>query len=610
MNQALVECVPNFSEGKNPAIINQITDVIESVDGVKLLDVDPGVEMNRTVVTFIGNPDAVKEAAFLAIKKAADLIDMSKHKGSHPRMGATDVCPFVPVSGISTKDCVQLSKEVARRVGEELKIPVYLYEKSAQKPDRQNLAIVRQGEYEGLDKKLKNPDWKPDFGPSQFNARAGATVIGVREFLIAYNINLNSRESKHAMDIAFELREKGRSARRGNIKPFYYKGQEILKYGKGKYPCGTCDFNGKTIKETTDHCKNEHDYSLEELLILNGIDPNSPDDQSVKKPGLFNYCKAIGWPVPEYNRTQISINLTNYKITSMHHVLEATRILAAERGIIVTGSEIVGMVPFPALLEAGKYYLTKQGRSAGIPIKDILETAVQSLGLTDVSDFNIKERVLGLPQDLNGPLVKMKVNDFIDEVSRESPAPGGGSVAALAGALGAALSSMVSNLTANNRGSEEVDSILNKAAEEAQEIKNVLIGAIGEDTNAFNAYMEARRLPSKTMEEKSIKHEAEQKGLKEAVLVPLKTANLSLKAIVIAKTVVEYGKPNSITDVGVGAQIAFAGVKGGIYNVLVNLKDIDDPDFIDQMKLKCSQLKKEAKVIINEINKKVESVII
>ena len=609
MNQALVECVPNFSEGKNPDIIKQITDSIESVDGVKLLDVDPGFEMNRTVVTFIGDPDGVKEAAFLAIKKAAELIDMSKQKGSHPRMGATDVCPFVPVSGISTEDCIQLSKEVARRVGDELKIPVYLYEKSAQKPERKNLAIIRQGEYEGLADKLKNPQWKPDFGPSQFNAKAGATVMGVREFLIAYNINLNSRELKHATDIAFELREKGRSARRGNIKPFYYKGQEILKYGKGKYPCGTCDFDGKTIKETIDHCKNEHDYNLKELLVLNGTDPKNPDSQSVKKPGLFNHCKAIGWLVPEYNRAQISINLTNYKITSMHHVLEATRELAAERGIVVTGSEIVGMVPFPALLEVGKYYLAKQGRSAGVPTKDILETAVQSLGLADVSDFNIEDRVLGLPQDLNGPLVLMKVNDFVDEVSRESHAPGGGSIAAFAGALGAALSSMVSNLTANNRGSEEVDTILNKVAEEAQEIKNILLGAIDADTNAFNAYMEARWLPSKTAEEKKIKHEAEQNGLKEAVFVPLKTAQLSLKSIRIAEIVIKHGNPNSITDVGVGAQIAFTGVKGGIYNVLINLKDIDDTDFVDEMKLKCNRLEKDADALLKKINKKVESAI-
>lgn len=606
MSQALIECVPNFSEGQNPEIIKQITDSIESVDGVKLLDVDPGFEMNRTVVTFVGNPHGVKEAAFLAIKKASELIDMSKHKGSHPRMGATDVCPFVPVSGISTEECIQLSKKVAQRVGDELNIPIYLYEKSAQRPERQNLAIIRQGEYEGLAEKLKNPEWKPDFGPVKFNAKAGATVMGVREFLIAYNINLNSRESKHATDIAFELREKGRSARRGNTKPYYYKGQEILKYNKGRYPCGSCDFDGRSINETIKHCKKEHDYNLEELLVLNGIDPKNPDGQSVKKPGLFNHCKAIGWLVPEYNRAQISINLTNYKITSTHHVLEATRTLAAERGIVVTGSEIVGMVPYPALLETGKFYLKKQGRSTGVPIKDILDTAVQSLGLNDVSDFNIEERVLGLPQDLNGPLVKMKVNDFIDEVSRESPAPGGGSIAALAGALGAALSSMVSNLTANNRGSEAVDDLLNKAAEEAQEIKNVLITAIDADTDTFNAYMEARRLPSKTQEEKQIKHKAEQNGLKEAVLVPLKTAQFSLKAIEIAGTVVEHGNPNSITDLGVGAQVAFAGVKGGIFNVLINLKDIDDIDFVDEMKSKCRTIEEQSKKTLAKVINKVE----
>ena len=587
MSLALVECVPNFSEGKNPDIIKQITDAIEAVEGVKLLDVDPGAEMNRTVVTFIGHPSGVKEAAYQAIKQASELINMSKHKGSHPRMGATDVCPFVPVSGITTDECIKLSKEVANRVGEELNIPIYLYEKSAQKPERQNLAIIRQGEYEGLKEKLKSPQWKPDFGPDTFNAKAGATVMGVREFLIAYNINLNSRESKHAMDIAFELREKGRSARRGNTEPYYYKGREILKYKAGKYPCGSCDFDGKTIKDTIEHCKIEHNYNLADLMILNGIDPENPEDQSVKKPGLFDHCKAIGWLVPEYDRAQLSINLTNYKVTSMHHVLEATRELAAQRGLIVTGSEIVGMVPYPALFEAGKFYLAKQGRSVGIPIKDILETAIQSLGLTDVSEFDIEERVLGLPQELYGPLLQMKVSDFIDEVSRESPAPGGGSIAALAGTLGASLSSMVSNLTANRRGSENVDEILNASAEQAQEIKNALMNGIDADTAAFNAYMEARRLPSKTSEEKKIKNEAEQKGLKEAVMVPLKTAQLSLDVIKIASAVAEYGNPNSITDVGVGAQIAFTGVKGGIYNVLINLKDIQDSKFVDEMKQKC-----------------------
>lgn len=606
MAKALVECVPNFSEGRDMKVIKQITDEIESVEGIKLLDVDPGAEMNRTVVTFIGPPEAVKEAAFKAIKKASELIDMRKHHGSHPRMGATDVCPFVPVTGISIEECVQLSKEVAKRVGEELKIPVYLYEKSATRPERRNLAIIRQGEYEALPEKLKDPKWKPDYGPAEFNAKAGATVIGVREFLIAYNINLNTREAKYATDIAFELREKGRSARRGNIHPFYFKGQEILKYKEGHYPCGSCDFVGKTMQETIEHCQKEHGYDLRELLILNGIDPDHPEGKSVKKPGKFKHCKAIGWMVPEYDRAQISINLTNYKVTSMHHVMEETRKLAAERGIVVTGSEIVGMVPYPALLETGKFYLKQQSRSVGIPIRDILETAVQSLGLRDVSDFKIEERVLGLPEDLDAPLVQMKVSDFIDEVSRESPAPGGGSIAALAGSLGASLASMVSNLTANKRGSEEVDDVLNEAAEKAQEIKFKLAAAIDADTNAFNAYMEARRLPSKTPEEKKMKFEAEQEGLKQAVRVPLETARQSLEALKVAEVVVQYGNPNSITDVGVGALMAYNGVKGGVFNVLINLGQIQDADFVDEMRRTCAELEKEAAEIRDRILKIVE----
>ena len=610
MEQALVECVPNFSEGRNPDIIKQITDVIEAVEGVKLLDVDPGKEMNRTVVTFVGTPTGVKKAAFNAIKKAAELIDMSKHHGSHPRMGATDVCPFVPVSGITTEECIELSKEVAKRVGEELGIPVYLYEKSAQKPNRTNLAIIRQGEYEALPEKLKDPEWKPDYGPAEFNPKAGATVIGVREFLIAYNISLNTRESKYATDIAFELREKGRSARRGNIKPFYFKGEEILKYRQGSYPCGSCDFIGKSIQETIDHCAEKHKYDLAALLRLNGINPEKPEGKSVKKPGKFTHCKAIGWLVPEYDRAQLSINLTNYKITPMHAVLEETRKLAAERGLVVTGSEIVGMVPYPALLETGKFYLKKQGRSVGIPIRDILETAVQSLGLRDVGDFKIEERVLGLPSDLNAPLVKMTVSDFVDEVSRESPAPGGGSIAALSGALGAALSSMVSNLTANKRGSEKVDAILNKAAEKAQEIKFALVRAVDDDTNAFNAYMDARRLPSKTEEEKQKKFEAQQEGLKQAVRVPLSTAENSYKAIEVAETVVRYGNPNSITDVGVGALMAYNGVKGGVYNVLINLGDIKDEAFVAAMRSQCAELENKAaeklKVVLEKVETKIK----
>lgn len=607
MSEKLIECVPNFSEGQRPEIIKQITDEIENVEGVKLLDVDPGFDMNRTVVTFIGSPEAVKKAAFNSIKKAAELIDMSKHKGSHPRMGATDVCPFVPVTGVTTEECIELSKEVAKKVGEELSIPVYLYEKSASKPERENLAKIRQGEYEALEEKLKKPEWKPDFGPTKFNAKAGGTVIGVREFLIAYNINLNTREVNHATDIAFEIREKGRSARRINNGNFYYKSDDILKYEKGNYPCGDCDFVGKTIKETIDHCKIKHNYDLADILEQHGIDPAKPEGQSVKKPGKFKHCKAIGWMVPKYDRAQISINLTNYKVTSMHHVLEETRKLAFERGLVVTGSEVVGMVPYPALLETGKFYLKQQHRSVGIPVKDILNTAVQSLGLNDVSEFKIEERVLGLPKNLETALAEMKLTDFIDEVSRESPAPGGGSIAALAGALGASLSSMVSNLTANKRGSDAVDKILNEAAEQCQQIKEALVKAIDEDTNAFNSYMNARRLPNKSAEEKKIREEAMQAGLKQAVMVPLNTAKQSLRAIEIAEVVAKNGNPNSITDVGVGAQSAYTGVLGGVYNVLINLKDIKDQKFNEEMKKTCAELKEKAQKKLNEVLSFVES---
>ncbi|MBL1214965.1 MAG: glutamate formimidoyltransferase [Ignavibacteriae bacterium] len=606
MSDKLIECVPNFSEGRNLDTIKQITDIIELVDDVKLLDVDPGADMNRTVVTFVGTPKGVKEAAFNAIKKAQELIDMTKHTGSHPRMGATDVCPFVPVSGVTTEECIELSKEVAKRVGEELNIPVYLYEKSAQKPERENLAIIRQGEYEALEAKLQKPEWKPDFGPAEFNAQAGATVIGVREFLIAYNISLNTREKRYAMDIAYELREKGRTARRPLSEPFYFKGAELLKYKDGYYPCGDDDFVGKTMQETVDHCKEVHGYDLPALLKLNSIDPEKPEGKSVKKPGKFDYCKAIGWMVDEYDRVQISINLTNYKVTSTHHVLEETRKLAAERGLIVTGSEIVGMVPYPALLETGKFYLKKQGRSAGIPIKDILNTAVQSLGLTDVADFNIEERVLGLPKNIDTALVEMKLTDFVDEVSRESPAPGGGSIAALAGALGASLTSMVSNLTANKKGSESIDSLLNETSEKCQEIKFALVKAIDDDTNAFNSYMDARRLPNKTDAEKKAREEAMLAGLKEAVKIPLITAKLSLEAIKVAEVVVQHGNPSSITDVGVGAQSAYTGLLGGFYNVLTNLKDIDDEAFNADMRKQCSDLKKEGLERLNKVLKYVE----
>ncbi|MFW6140061.1 MAG: glutamate formimidoyltransferase [Acidobacteriota bacterium] len=607
MEEKIIECVPNFSEGRDKKVIKEITDEIEKVEGTKLLDVDPGPDMNRVVVTFIGDPEAVQEAAFNSIKKAAELIDMSTHHGSHPRMGATDVCPFVPVNGVTEEECIEISRKVAQRVGEELKIPVYLYEKSAASRERQNLAYIRQGEYEALPDKLKKPEWKPDFGPSEFNPKAGATVIGVREFLIAYNINLNTREAKYATDIAFELREKGRSVRRGNTDPFYLWGEEILRYKKGSYPCGSCDFIGKSMDETIEHCQKEHGYDLAELLSLHDIDPKKPEGRPVKRPGKFKHCKSIGWMVPKYDRAQISINLTDYKVTSMHHVLEEARRLAVKRGVVVTGSEIVGMVPFQALLQSGKYYLEKQGRSKGVPIKDILATAVQSLGLTDAAEFNIEERVIGLPKNPKDALVEMKVSDFVDEVSRESPAPGGGSVAAMAGALGVSLSSMVSNLTANKRGSQDVDEVLNRAAETCQEIKNKLVSGVDEDTEAFNAFMEARRLPSETEPQKKERKKAMQEGLKKAVSVPFNTAELCFQAIKVAETVAENGNPNSVTDVGVGTEVAFAGVKGGIYNVLINLRDIEDADYCDQMRKRCSQLEKKAQQALESVIKIVQS---
>lgn len=610
MKNKLIECVPNFSEGRNLEIIKKITDEIEKIEGVKLLDVDPGYDMNRTVVTFIGDPDGVKKAAFNAIKKASELIDMRIHKGSHPRMGATDVCPFVPVNNVSIEECIELSKEVAQKVGEELNIPVYLYEKSATTNERANLAVIRQGEYEGLKEKLLKPEWKPDYGTNEFNPLSGATVIGVREFLIAYNISLNTREKQYATDIAFELREKGRSARRPVSKPFYYKGGNILKYENDYFPCGDCEFVGKTLEETIEHCNSFHNYDLLDLLKLNGVTFNNVLGNSVKKSGMFRNCKAIGWMVDKYDRAQISINLTNYNVTSMHDVLEATRILAAERGLVVTGSEIVGMVPFKALLESGKFYLRKQQKSTGIPYMDILKTAVQSLGLNDVSNFNIEERVLGLPISNTKDLVDLTVTDFVNEVSRESPAPGGGSIAALAGALGAALSSMVSNLTAFKKGNTSVDIELNKVAEECQKIKDNLLIAIDEDTNAFNDYMEAKRMPNKTEEEKNIRQLAMLEGLKKAVSVPLNTAELSLKAIELAEIVVDNGNPNSITDVGVGAQMAYSGVLGGIYNVQINLKEINDKQFCTDMQEKCEYLKQAAADKLNEILLKVEQKIV
>ena len=598
MAHQVVECVPNFSEGRDLAKIRQITDAIKGVAGVQLLDVDPGADTNRTVVTFVGSPEAVVEAAFQAVKTAARVLDMTTHHGAHPRMGATDVCPFVPVEGITLDECAALARLLGERVGRELALPTYLYEAAASRPERRNLAVVRKGEYEGLEDKLKDPQWAPDFGPATFNARTGALITGAREFLIAYNVTLNSRDKNHATDIAFELREKGRVARRGQTDAFYSSG-EILFYQEGCFPCGNCGFDGATFEETASHCQTEHGYDLGHLLALNDIDARKKVvGRKAHRAGLFQHCKAIGWYVDGYKRAQLSINLTDYNVTSPVDVLEASRRMAVERGLVVTGSEIVGLVPFQPLFQAGQRYLKAQGKSPFVPMGDVLENAVFSMGLADVSPFEIEKKVLGLPRQYPQGLMAMTGAAFVDEVSRDTPAPGGGSIAALAGALGAALASMVANLTQGKAANPEAEAALLEAARIAQEAKDALVLAVDEDTNAFNAYMEARRLPNGTPAEKALRQEAMQQGLKAAVDVPLATARSCFQAMVAAETAMKYGNPASITDTMVGFTIAFAGVRGGIWNVLINLKDITDEAYNEAMKATCAALLQEAQALL------------
>ncbi len=605
MAKKLVECVPNFSEGRNKKVIDQIVEAIKSVEGVELLDVDPGFDTNRTVVTFIGEPDAVLEGAFRGIKKASELIDMSKHHGEHPRMGATDVCPFVPVNNITVEECVELAHKLGKRVGEELNIPVYLYEYAATKPERKNLANIRKGEYEGLKEKLKDPEWKPDYGPAEFNPKSGATVIGVREFLIAYNITLNTKEKLYATDIALEIREKGRPKRIGNIKPFYTYGT-MVKHKEGEFYCGTCDFTAKTQQELFEHCEKEHGYDLKAIYKEHGIDYTDLVGKPAIKPGKFRFCKAIGWYVDEYERAQISINLTNYKVTPPHIVLEEVRKLAAERGLVVTGSEVVGLIPFEALYQAGVYYLKQQGKSAGVPLDDVLKTAVYSMGLNDVSRFNIKEKVLGYPSLDNRKLINMSVKELIDEVSRATPAPGGGSVSALASALGAGLSSMVAGLTISKKKYLKVKDLMAEIGEEAQKIKDELVRGIDDDTDAFNEYFVAMKMPKNTEEEKKAREKAMLEGLKKAISVPLKTAENSLKAIEVAIKVAENGNINSVTDAGVGGEVAYAGLRGAVLNVLINLPGIEDREFVNEMKEKCEKLVEEGAELIENLRKTVE----
>lgn len=572
----IVECVPNFSEGRDPAVIRALTTEIEAVRGVSLLDVDPGEDTNRTVVTFVGTPEAVLEAAVRAGRKAAEAIDMAKHQGSHARMGAMDVCPFVPVAGVSMDDCVQLAREAGRRLGE-LGIPVYLYERAAASPARRNLAVVRAGEYEGLAKKLADPSWKPDFGPAQHNPRAGAYIIGAREFLIAYNVNLATTDKRYADDIAYTLRERGRHLRRGNTRPFYYKG-DVVSFAPGAYPCGACDCVAKDWATLATHYREAHGRDLDARYAALGYPPGAVEGRPAYADGRFTHVKAVGWVVEKYRKAQISINLTDYKTAPAHAVLEAAREEAAARGIAVTGSEIVGVVPFDAMLESGRWYLRRMRKPTGIPVGDLVETAVQAMGLRDVAPFDTAKKVLGLPAAA-GPLVSATVAGFVDEVSRDTPAPGGGSIAALAGAIGAALAAMVANLSSGKAEFATRYEELDALAVQAQAVKDALLVAVDADTEAFNGVMAALRMPKDTAEQQAARRAALQSGYREATDVPMQTARHCRAALELCRRAAALGNEAMITDAGTGALVCLAGVKAAAYNVRVNLKSITDPAY-------------------------------
>ena len=603
----IVECVPNFSEGRDASLIKQITEQIESVKDIQLLDVDPGADTNRVVVTFIGSPEAVKEAAFRGAKRASELIDMSKHRGSHARIGALDVCPFVPVAGVTMEDCVAIANEVGRRLGEELQIPVYLYEYAATRPERKNLATIRAGEYEGLPQKLADPNWTPDFGPRTFNPKSGATVAGARDFLIAYNINLNTTDKRYADDIAYALRERGRHKRTGNISPFYYKGK-LVKFEAGKFPCGPCDFVAGNFDELAAHYRDAHGKDLAARYRELGYRDNDFIGKEVYDDGQFTHVKAVGWVVEKYHRAQISINLTNYKISPAHRVLEAAREQARQRGLAVTGSEIVGVVPYEAMLESGKFYLRRMQKSSGVPYRDVIETAVQSLGLRDVAEFDLDKKVIGLPV-LEGPLVNKKVVDFVDEVSRDTPAPGGGSIAALAGSLGAALAAMVANLSIGKPEFDDKYEALNTLAEKAQSIKDQLLAAVDADTQAFNAVLEAMRLPKDSPEQQAARREAMEAGYKHATQVPLQTAKLCREALDLCLAAAQAGNTAMMSDAGAGALVAYAGVQGAVYNVRINLPHIKDKTFAAEITTQLEALLRESREVSEAVVREVEKVL-
>jgi len=550
----LVECVPNFSEGRNREKISAITKEIDSTPQVNLLDVDPGESTNRTVVTFIGSPEGVKQAAFKAIKKAAEVLDMSKHKGAHSRIGATDVCPFVPVSGVTMEDCIQLAHELGERVAKELGIPVYLYEEAARKPERKNLANIRTGEYEGLPEKLKDSEWAPDYGKPIFNPKAGATVIGAREFLIAYNINLNTRDRRLAHDIALNLRERGRAKR---------------------------DKDGNIVRDS--------------------------EGKTIKIPGKFKAVKAVGWYIEDYEIAQISINFINYKITPPHVVFDKTIKEAEKLGLRVTGSELVGLIPKEALLMAGRHYLTKQGKSSGVPEEDLIKTAVFSLGLDDVAPFDPQKKIIEYQfKEVESSLLDYNLREFANELSVDSPAPGGGSTAALCGALSASLSSMVSNLTVGKKEYENVQKDVKEIAVNAQSLKDEFLRAVDLDTMAFNKLMEAYRLPKKKEEQKQERDQAVEEAVKEATLVPFGVLEKSIEALNLAREIALKGNKNSLSDAGVAGLTAQAAAEGAYYNIKINLPNLEDSEFKSKMKKQAASLKNKAVKLGDELREIIE----
>ncbi|MCP4659258.1 MAG: glutamate formimidoyltransferase [bacterium] len=530
----LIECVPNFSEGRDTELIRRITDEIEGVDGVKLLDVDPGKATNRTVVTLVGTPDAVIEAAFLAIGKAAELIDMSKHRGEHPRMGATDVCPLVPVANISMEEVVEYARKLAKRVGEELGIPIYLYEHAASTPKRENLATIREGEYEGFPKKILQPEWKPDFGPAEFNAQAGATVIGARDFLVAYNVNLNTTSTRRATAIAFDIREKGRRKRQGE----------------------------------------------------RGVGPLVRDEKGkpVWVPGSLKAVKAIGWYIPEYGIAQVSINFTNLQVTPVHVAFEEACKKAEARGVRVTGSELVGLIPLKAVLDAGRYFLRKQERSVGVSEQELIKIAVKSLGLDELYPFDAKKKIIEyqLRSDDDQPLVNMTLKGFADETASESPAPGGGSVAACLGALGVSLGTMVANLSSHKFGWDDRWEEFSDWAAKGQAIKDELVRLVDEDTHAFNRLMAAARLPRGSEAEKKAREEAVEKAGQYAIEVPFQVMRQSLASMEVIKAMASTGLGTSASDVGVGALCARSAMMGAYLNVKINADGVSDKAFVEE----------------------------